>query len=139
RVDTPRLKYAALNQFDADMQSLDQRFHVLTDPLIEELHVDEAAKQLVYRREPLVFAFNFHPTESYPGLRIPVPDPVDYVVVLNTDSRRFAGPGRSDDQAAYPLQKAPYHGRAQSIQLYLPSRSAQVLAPAGLEPGQEEC
>jgi 1,4-alpha-glucan branching enzyme len=83
----------------------------------------------VYRRGPLVFVFNFHPTESYFGLRIPVPDFEDYKVILNTDDTRFAGVGRSQSDALYPIQQHGMYGRGQSIQMYLPNRSAQVLCP----------
>ena len=37
----------------------------------------------------MVFAFNFHPTESYPDYRVGVPDPSDYFVVLNSDEVWF--------------------------------------------------
>jgi 1,4-alpha-glucan branching enzyme len=76
-----------------------------------------------------VFVFNFHATESYVGLRIPVPDPKDYRVVLNTDSPQFDGLGRVPEAAVYPQQNVAMYGRRQSIQLYLPARSAKVLAP----------
>lgn len=129
-VDNGSLRYAGLNRFDRAMQELDRRFHILADPLIEELMVHEKEKQLVYRRGPLVFAFNFHATESYAGLRIPVPDAESYHIVLNTDDPQFEGAGVCDPKSTeYPLQKSPYHGRMQSVQIYLPSRSAQVLAP----------
>jgi len=127
--DNPGLKYGGLNEFDKAMNSLDISFHVLTDPFIEEIMVQNDSKQLIYRRGPLVFAFNFHPTESYFGLRIPVPDFEDYKVILNTDDARFSGPGRSESQAHYPIQKFGMYGRGQSVQMYLPNRSAQVLAP----------
>ncbi len=77
----------------------------------------------------MVFAFNFHPTQSYPSLRIPVPDDADYRVVLDTDSARLGGLGRVAEGTAYPAQPVPMYGRGQSVQVYLPSRSAQVLAP----------
>ncbi len=127
--DNPSLRYQGLNEFDQAMQALDKRFHLLHDPLIEQLALHEDTRQLVYRRGPLVFAFNFHPTESYADLRIPVPDAADYRVVLNTDDTRYAGPGRSAENIVYPLQHTPMYGRNQSIQIYLPSRSAQVMAP----------
>ena len=82
------MRYEGLLRFDAAMQKLDESFNLLEDPLIEQLHVDEGAKQLVYRRGPLVFVFNFHPTQSYPDLRIPVPDPADYRVMGVRFSRR---------------------------------------------------
>ncbi len=127
--DAEHLRYRGLNNFDRAMQMLDEQFNLLEDPFIEQLACHEDTKQLVFRRGPLVFVFNFHPTESYVGLRIPVPDPRDYKVVLNTDSRQFEGFGRVPEFAVYPKQAMGMYGRGQSVQLYLPSRTAQVLAP----------
>ena len=86
-------------------------------------------KQLVYRRGPLVFVFNFHPTNSYTDLRIPVPDPNDYQMILNTDNKDFAGHGLVEENQRFVWQPIPTHGRKQSIQVYVPARSAIVLAP----------
>jgi len=127
--DDPLLRYAGLNAFDAAMQQLDVKYNLLTDPLIEQLHLHEDNKQIIYRRGPLVFVFNLHATNSYSDWRIPVPDPKNYKVVLNTDDKRFAGPGLTAEQITYPMQKIGEAGRAQSIQVYVPARSAQVLAP----------
>jgi 1,4-alpha-glucan branching enzyme len=91
--------------------------------------VHEDNKLLIYRRGPLVFAFNFHATNSYTDLRIPVPDLKDYKIVLNTDAPEFAGPGLIMPNTIYPVQKAPYGERQQSVQIYLPARTAQVLRP----------
>jgi 1,4-alpha-glucan branching enzyme len=128
-VDAEHLRYSGLNNFDRAMQTLDESFHLLEDPFIEQLALHEDTKQLIFRRGPLVFAFNFHPTESYVGLRIPVPDPRNYRVTLNPDARQFEGFGRVPEFAMYPKQDVPMYGRGQSVQLYLPSRTAQVLAP----------
>lgn len=131
-VDNPELRYAGLNAFDQEMQALDERFHLLEDPLIELLMLHEENKLLIYRRGPLVFAFNFHPTASYADLRIPVPDPADYRTVLDSDESRFEGFGRVDPQVIHLRQDISDHGRNQSIQIYLPNRSAEVLAPVQL-------
>lgn len=128
-VDHPDLRYRDLNAFDQALQRLDQERGVLTDPFIEQLAVLEAEKVLVYRRGPLVFAVNLHPTESHSGLRIPVPDAADYRPILDTDRPEFGGHSRVDPNTLYPRQDVPLFGREQSIQLYLPSRTAQVLAP----------
>ena len=128
-VDAEHLRYGGLNTFDRAMQMLDEHFALLEDPFIEQLACHEDTRQLVYRRGPLVFVFNFHATESYVGLRIPVPDPRDYRVVLNTDARQFEGFGRVPEFTVYPKQAVPMYGRGQSLQLYLPARTAQVLAP----------
>jgi 1,4-alpha-glucan branching enzyme len=112
------------------MNELDSNHQVLSDPLIEQLMVHEDNKLLVYRRGPLVFVFNFHATNSYPDLRIPVPDPADYELILDTDDKEFSGFGRVAKNMRYPREKTPYMNRKQSLRLYLPNRTAQVLAPA---------
>ena len=126
------LRYQGLWRFDQAMNELARHYQLLCDPFIEQLLVHEDTRQLAYRRGPLVFVFNFHPAESYSGLRIPVPDPVDYEIVLTTDERTFEGHGRNERGTAYPRQDVPMYGREQSIQIYLPSRSAQVLCPREL-------
>ena len=129
--DNPALRYHDLNTFDRAMLSLDAAHSLLPDPLIEQLALHEDTRQLVYRRGPLVFAFNFHPSESYTDLRIPVPDAADYRVLLDTDAAPSGGFGRVAPGTVYPLQSVPMYGRSHSVQIYLPSRSAQVLAPRG--------
>jgi 1,4-alpha-glucan branching enzyme len=128
-VDNPDLRYRGLSDFDHAMQQLGVRYHLLEDPFIEQLAVHEDTKQLVYRRGPLVFAFNFHPTQSQRDLRIPAPDAADYRIILDTDSPRFEGFGRVRADTTYWKQDQPLYGRRQSIPIYLPNRSAQVLAP----------
>ncbi len=127
--DRDDLHYMGLKIFDRAMQLLDQQHGVLEDPFIEQLLVHEDTRQMAFRRGPLVFAFNFHPTESYTGLRIPVPDPCDYRLILDTDSPVFDGFGRVAGDVVYPRQDVPMYGRNQSVQIYLPCRTAQVLAP----------
>ena len=128
-VDDNLLRYKCLNNFDIAMNHLDAQFHLLEDPFIEQLALHEDTKQLVYRRGPLVFAFNFNTHESFGGLRIPVPDARDYKILLNTDNKLFGGPGLVQEPMTYPCQEVPMYGRRQSVQIYLPSRSAQVLGP----------
>ncbi|QNN20747.1 1,4-alpha-glucan-branching enzyme [Planctomycetales bacterium ZRK34] len=129
-VDADHLRYKGLNNFDRAMQQLDKQYNLLNDPLIEQLVCHEDTRQLVYRRGPLVFAFNFHPNESYSDLRIPVPDQTDYKLVINTDATDFEGQGLVAPGCKYVWQDTPMYGRDQSLQIYLPARSALVLAPA---------
>lgn len=133
-VDRDDLRYRGLNNFDRAMQMLDDRYGLLTDSFIEQLMVHEDTRQLAYRRGPLVFVYNFHPHESFFGLRIPVPDRCDYRVVLDTDRPEFEGQGRVQDGAVYPVQDVPLYGRNQSVQIYIPARTAQVLAPVSTAP-----
>ena len=127
--DNPQLRYGGLMQFDQAMMGLDKKFNLLNDPFIELLMVHEERKLLVYRRGPLVFACNLHPTESYWDLWLPVPDPTDYHVVLDSDNKLFGGLGRINEDQTYPWQHIPVSGRNQSVRIYLPSRTAQVMSP----------
>lgn len=127
--DNPDLKYTGLQAFDRAMLRLDDVHNLLQDPFIERLLIDEERRLLVYRRGPLVFAVNLHATESYSDLRIPVPDPADYRVVLDTDRAEFEGFGRVAEDVVYWRQDVPTEDREQSVQIYLPNRSAQVLVP----------
>jgi 1,4-alpha-glucan branching enzyme len=131
-VDSPHLRYSGLNRFDQAMMQLDIKYDLLHDPFIEQLVLNEDQKQVVYRRGPLVFVFNFHPTLSHRDWRIPVPDRTDYQIVLNSEAKDFAGPGLVTERQRYPWQDAPIFGRNQSIQVYVPARSAQVLAPVAI-------
>lgn len=128
-VDRDDLRYTDLNAFDAAMMDLDKKFGLLVDPLIEQLLLHEGDHVIAYRRGPLVFVMNFHPTQSFTDYRIPIPDPVDYKLLLDTDARRFSGFGRVAEDVTYWKQATPMYGRQQSIQMYLPNRSGQVLVP----------
>ena len=128
-VDRTDLHFTELNDFDRAMIDLDNRYGVLSDVLIERLLVHEDTRQLAYRRGPFVFVFNFHPTESYTGLRIPVPDKTDYKLILDTDEARFGGHALVEQRQNYPWQDVPMYSKGQSIMVYVPARSAQVLVP----------
>ncbi|NOX57526.1 MAG: 1,4-alpha-glucan-branching enzyme [Planctomycetes bacterium] len=128
-VDRDNLRYSSLADFDAAMLALDDAFGILSSSLTEQLNIDEAQKVLIFRRGPLVFVFNFHPTASYEHYRFGVPDATDYRVVLNTDAESLGGFGAVPPDQVYPKQVQIAHSRSQSVQAYLPARTAQVLAP----------
>ena len=125
-VEDESLRYKGLNAFDRAMQHLDATYHLLADTDIQLLFIHEDAKQIVYARGGLVFAFNFHPTESVSDWRIPVPERTDYRLILDTDAIDYGGHGAVDGDH-YPWQDIGVEGQTQSIQLYVPARSAQVL------------
>ena len=128
-VEHEDLRYRYLAAFDRAMQQLDQRFDLLNDPAFDQLNIDERHKLLVCHRGRLVLLFNFHPTDSRPDYSFGVPEATDYEVILNTDDRAFGGFGLVPAGQVYPWQNKPCHGRKQSIQVYIPARTAQVLAP----------
>lgn len=123
------LRYKQLGDFDAALMALDPAHHLLEDSLIQSLAVHEDSRQLVYRRGPLVFALNLHPTESYADLRLPVPDATDYKLVLSTDDAAFGGHDRVAAGQTFVHERVEMYGRDQSVRVYLPSRVGVVLAP----------
>ena len=127
-VDDDTLYYKHLNGFDIAMQHLDTHYHLLSSEDIQLLFIHEDAKQIVYARSGLVFAFNLHPTVSATDWRIPIPEKTDYRIILNSDDIEYGGYGAVEN-AHYPWQDVEMEGQSQSIQLYLPARSAQVLDP----------
>jgi len=128
-VDDPLLRYSDLAAFDRAMLQLDEKYDLLAQNKWELLHVHEDRKLIIYCRGPLVFAFNFHPNQSYTDLRFGLPAPQDRCVVLNTDDVFFGGHAHVRTGEIYPWQNVPHEGRPQSMQIYLPARTALVLAP----------
>jgi len=120
--DDPDLKYGYLNAFEKAMVAIAKKQKIL-GAWDTQLALDNTAKTLVYQKGNALFAFNFHPTNSYDGCVIPTPEEGDYQVVMSTDDYCFGGQGRiwHETYAAETIDGKP------AIRLYLPSRTAVVL------------
>ena len=84
-VDNPDLRYSQLNEFDRQLQRLEQQHGWLA---AEQGHVftkHEMDKVIVFERAGLLFCFNFHPNQSLPDYTVPVSRPGEYTVLLDTD------------------------------------------------------
>jgi 1,4-alpha-glucan branching enzyme len=122
----PLLRYQHLYNFEKDMLQLEKKYSWLNykDDFVGMKH--EAMKIISYERAKLVFLFNFHATESYTDLRVPVRLAGKYIPVLDSDIVEFGGHNRTQPVEFFS-QDFPYEGAMFSIQVYLPSRSALVL------------
>ena len=125
-VDNGYLRYSYLNDFDRAMIALAKK-HKALNGTPQQLWVGNKEKLLVYERNSLIYAFNFHPTESYNGFFIPVPVEGKYQVALSTDATAFGGQGRISTTQTYDAVRAE-DGRI-GFKVYLPSRCAMVLKP----------
>lgn len=125
-VDDDLLLYKGLNRFDRAMQRLDDECRLLSGDT-EQLFMYEKKQVMAYRKGKAVIVVNLNPTQSFTDLRIPVPQAKDYRLLLNTDSKEFEGQGIIEDGAHYPWQQKTYGPYGQSIQVYVPARSAIVL------------
>ena len=125
--DDPGLRYHQLGNFDAAMIHLIKETTLFADPWPYLLHKDIPDQVLAFRRNGLVFVFNFNPEKSFTDYAIEV-DPGKYKIVLSSDNDKFGGYSRVDDSLEYFSSKSgrEYYD-SHIIQLYLPGRTALVL------------
>ncbi len=116
--DDDNLRYGELWEFDRAAVKLCKRYRLLGKQ-DRQLYLHNEEKVLVYQKGDLLFAFNFHPTESYDGFEIPVPEAGKYDVIMSTDDYCFGGFGRVYHQS--------YQANNGHLRLYLPSRTAVVI------------
>jgi 1,4-alpha-glucan branching enzyme len=84
-------------------------------------------KVIVFKRADLLFAFNFHPQQSYPDYRFEAPSGT-YRMLLTSDATQYGGHGRlTADQKHLVLPEKNGHNGQHHLSLYLPSRTAIVL------------
>ena len=116
--DNDSLRYGQLRNFDEDMVHLFKK-QALLDDSPQLIKADEGDHVLIFRRKNCIFAFNFHPVESYTGYGVAVPDGL-YISVLDSDDSRYGGFGR--------LQRGEIHWTQDGqLKVYLPARTALVL------------
>ena len=125
--DNPALQFHWLADFDEALIRLFARHPRILHRPVRLMTLDGGAKILVFNRDGLFFALNFHWTQSYPDWEIVVP-PGDYDLALNTDAPAFGGQGRiADGQTYIALPKIRGDEQVHAIRVYLPARTAVVL------------
>ncbi|WP_319405297.1 alpha amylase C-terminal domain-containing protein [uncultured Desulfosarcina sp.] len=132
--DDPRLKYRFLARFDRRMIALFDRFDLLSDGDPGLLWSHDGDKVLAFSRGGWIFAFNFHPSQSFFDYGIPAPDG-SYRMELDSDCSDLGGHGRlTPDQVHHTLEDKsnPWGSR---LSLYLPSRTGIVLKPLAAPKG----
>lgn len=130
--DDKDLKYHYLGDFDRQMIEVLKLVKGFEQTEILKVWDNDGDQILAYRRDNLLFVFNFHPSKSFTDYGFLVPEG-KYEIVLNSDSGEFGGFDRVDNSVAHftlpdPLYKSEKKGW---LRLYLPSRSAMVLRIAG--------
>lgn len=128
-VDDDLLRYKYLNNFDRDMMHLEMKYKWLSHPQNYVSRKHEGDKLIVFdRADKLVFVFNWHPSNSYTDYKIGVNIPGKYKVVLDTDAEQYGGHKRLDHSVDYFTANDPWDNRRCSMMVYIPCRSAFVLA-----------
>ncbi|KAH7100630.1 glycoside hydrolase [Auriculariales sp. MPI-PUGE-AT-0066] len=130
-VDDQILRYRYLNEFDKAMNHTEDKYHWLSPN--DSGHVslkNESDKVIVFERVGLVFIFNFHPTQSFVDYRVGAQNAGKYRVALSTDEKRFGGHDRISLDSEYFTEPLEWNGRKNFLQVYIPTRTALVLARA---------
>jgi len=122
-VNDPNLKYQYLNNFDREMIRVIKENKIMSSLFGNQLNMDEGNKTIVFERNHLVFVFNFHPANSIPDYRFPVPRAGEYELILNSDDPYFGGHGRIDPSIRYV---AKHEGGGIFMSIYNTNRTAQV-------------
>ncbi|ENN80342.1 hypothetical protein D910_12033 [Dendroctonus ponderosae] len=127
-VDNELLKYKWLNNWDQAMNETEKKYGWLAaGPAYVSLkHEDD--KIIVFERAGCLFAFNFHPTKSFPDYKVGIEKAGTVKIVMNSDESRFGGFNRIDASIPVPVQNDGYCGRSHSVQVYIPSRTCLCLA-----------
>lgn len=126
--DDGLLRYRYLNEFDSGMQNAEQKYGWLHSPQAYISLKNEADKVIVFERAGLVWVFNFHPTKSYADYRIGIEQEGTYRVVLNTDAKVYGGFERIDSSTRFFTTPFKWNKRKNFTQVYIPTRTAIVLA-----------
>ena len=117
------LKYQWLNDFDEDMVKLTKENDMFAQRM-GDLRLMKAPEQtLVFSRNGLLFAFNFHPSYSLQNVLVPVPNNAKYTVELCSDDWQYGGWGQIAHQDYFTKE---FNGQ-QFVELYLPARTCVVL------------
>ncbi|KAI0700723.1 glycoside hydrolase superfamily [Cytidiella melzeri] len=128
-VDNKDLRYKYLNDFDREMNLLEEKYGWLAAPQAYVSLKHEVDKMIVFERAGLLFIFNFHPTNSFTDYRVGVDVAGEYHVVLSSDEKRFGGFDNIDMTTKYVTTAMEWNNRKNWIQqVYIPSRSCMVLA-----------
>ena len=122
-LDNGYLKYQWLGTFDKDMVKLCKQNKIFNQQMADCLLLKEPEKILAFYRNGLLFAFNFHPSNSMTNILIPVPHNADYTVKLSSDDDIYGGQNNVEHMK-FPIKK--FDGKYY-IEVYLPARTAIVL------------
>ena len=121
--DNGLLKYQWLGDFDEDVIKLTKKKDIFSQRMADLRLMKAPEQTVVFYRNGLLFAFNFHPTNSLTNVLVPVLNNADYTVALCSDDVKYGGQGLVE-HIKYPVKK---FDDQYFVELYIPARTAIVL------------
>ncbi|KAH7437626.1 hypothetical protein KP509_05G081300 [Ceratopteris richardii] len=133
-LDMDHLRYKFMNNFNRDMNKLDEKFNFLASTKQIISSASEKDKVIVFEKGSLVFVFNFHPQNTYEGYKVGCDLPGKYRVAFDSDSLEYGGYGRvghdsdhftnPEGEPGKPLTN--FNNRPNSFMVLSPARTCQV-------------
>jgi len=109
------------------MIRLAKKIKLLQHPDISLLCEHSENKIIVFERAGLIFAFNFHPTQSYSDYQI-MAKAGRYQMILDSDAKEFGGHGRLvPNQEHFTLTSSSPPVGSSLPSIYIPNRTVIVL------------
>jgi 1,4-alpha-glucan branching enzyme len=126
-VDNQELKYHYLSDFDNAMLNLVKEYHILEESKIYLQHENKTQQILAFKRNDILFIFNFNPDKSFKDYGI-CTDVGKYEIILNTDSTKFGGNGLvNEDLTYYTLSTNVKKMINNELKIYIPARCGIVM------------
>ena len=127
-VDNKNLCYHYLGDFDQAMLQVIKSVKRFQKTKVQEIWHNDDDQILAYKRDELIFVFNFNPVRSFTDYGFLVPRG-SYQVILNTDDKAYGGNGLNDDSVIHFTMFDPVYkkDRKEWLRLYVPARTAMVL------------
>ena len=119
------LRYHYLYDFECAMLKILAAYRIYRHPA-NHVKTDQGDLVIAFERAGLLFAFNFHPSNSYTDYGLAV-QAGKYNTLLCTDQAEFGGFERFDTHMVYRTQVERSFGFKQNLKLYLPSRTGIIL------------
>ncbi|OGI08039.1 MAG: 1,4-alpha-glucan branching protein [Candidatus Margulisbacteria bacterium GWF2_35_9] len=120
------LKYQYLDAFDKAFINLEKTTPFIRSSKPELWHIHEDNKIIAFRRNQILFIFNFNSSKSFSDYPINVLGSGEYQLLLDSDKKEFGGFGRIDENQSY-FTSITQKNYFPSIQIYIPNRTALVL------------
>ncbi|KAK5929648.1 hypothetical protein CgunFtcFv8_010867 [Champsocephalus gunnari] len=127
-LDMGNLRYHQLFVFDRDMNLTEDKYGWLAAPPAFVSAKHEEDKVIVFERGRVLFIFNFNASKSFQDYRVAVETPGTYKIKLDSDEHLYGGHGRLNHNTEFFTEAHGFNGRQNSIKVYIPCRTAIVLA-----------
>lgn len=126
-MEDEQLKYRYLYNFDKKMIEFAKNEILADVNEINELFIDNDRKILVFKKDVLIFIFNFNSHISFSNFSFPTNDIHTYRAVFDSDSAEFGGHSRVSHDVTYKSSPLGEFENKTGITIYSPNRTCIVL------------